>query len=537
MSEFGKTVRYPTFEGDRKKFPEFKSKFESAMFQDGLMPLMLYKEEIPKDSKTFTEEELKDADKKLSYKIQKMNMKAMACLINAISTKKSSGQVAYAMVDAFKDADAGYMGGHFLNAWAALCAMYEEHKKVVPLAALKEEYYAFKMKMNDVPRVFLTNLTKRRKKCKEAGYEVTDAEWINEILSKLPPNKSQSELNPWQQTKMMVEASIKSKLERNPPEEYTVAMLLAELEKTYRMLHPVRVDEDEDDIGGPEEPDDHDKALAGFGQKKKACRFCGSWSHMWMNCPNKNKNKSYQNNRNRPDNRGSGNRSDSGNRGGNGGNRGNFRSGGSSGRNNRGGRHGRTNHSNKGYRFPGNCHICGRKGHKAVDCTRAKQSSDTGEIAFTTMEDFPDSSIPCAWIDTGANSIFNQGYDGEESESSDDSDDSSVWNNLPPLIPRDLHDSSSDECSAPPLDPDDSSSDSSVGGEPLYDSDTTADDMPCLVAREHVMPVPQRVLYDSDTTADDMPCLDARETVDSSDEEGMPVHKMASVPGGGCFWK
>ena len=334
-------TRVSTFDGDKAKWPSYKKKLESYLAQSGLSDLLTKKvgnaEEsddnvAPSGASDEVIEEVK--------RIQKMNQKAAGILLNSILTdrhrKWSIGILPYWD---FHNAKAGYAGGQFYKEWMAMTTRYEEVESK-SIADLKEEYYGAKMRDNQQPSLFIMQMEWLKIKMKEKNHDVSDEDFIHDILSKLLESKSSSMMNPHQIKKLFIKEKLTS--------EYTVDMLTIDLEKTY-----VKNIEDAKAKKGSHEGE------KGFYTSRKTfkgkCYNCGTMGHMGKDCWSKNTKKGNNN----------------------------------TGYNNRNG--------GPKKKFMGTCNGCGKYGHKLVDWFKTKgnpnykkgesanAARDKEEVAFMCM--------------------------------------------------------------------------------------------------------------------------------------------------------
>ena len=205
MSEDEKIyVKAPVFNGDKKKWPVFKTKMRSYLAQKGMSDILTYKSTIIKDSKTYTEEELKQDGPKLNVRMRDMNRKAAGLLLSSIDTESELGESAFSIVEAFVDPDAGYAGGQFLKAWKAMEKRFED-QDTVDVADLKQNFYDKKMKDGERPSLFIDKLNKMRKKlANEMSYKMNENDYLKNILAKLPKGKGKDDLGPYQVEKRRI---------------------------------------------------------------------------------------------------------------------------------------------------------------------------------------------------------------------------------------------------------------------------------------------------------------------------------------------
>jgi len=229
-----------TFDGDKAKWPFYKKKLESCLARSGLSELLTKKvgDAAERDNcvaPSSTSDEVKEELKR----IQKMNQKAAGILLNSILTDAEKGQSVFYLIEKFHNAKAGYAGGQFCKEWTAMTKRYEEAESK-SIADLKEECYCAKMRDNQQPRLFIVQMERLKIKMEEKGYEISDENFLLDILSKLPESKSSSMMNPCQIKKLFMKEKMTGRCDLD--------MLTIDLEKT----HPENVEDTKDKKGSNE---------------------------------------------------------------------------------------------------------------------------------------------------------------------------------------------------------------------------------------------------------------------------------------------
>jgi len=166
---------------------------------------------------------------------------------------------------------------------------------------------------------------------KEKNHNVSDEDFIHDILSKLPESKSSLMMNPYQMKKLFIKEKLMS--------AYTLDMLTIDLEKT----HVENIEDTKEKKGSNE----GEKGLFTSGKTFEGkCYNCGKMGHMGKECRSKNIKKG----------------------------------------NNNGGYNNRNGGPKK--KFMGTCNGCGKYGHKVADCfkTKGKPNYKKGESANAARE-------------------------------------------------------------------------------------------------------------------------------------------------------
>ena len=276
MSEDEKIyVKAPVFNGDKKKWPVFKTKMRSYLAQKGMSDILTYKPTIIVDSKTYTEDDLKLDSNKTKVKMRDMNRKAAGLLLSSIDTESELGESAFSIVEAYVDPDAGYAGGQFLKAWKAMEKRYED-QDTVDVADLKQNFYDKKMKDGERPSLFIDKLNKMRKRlANEMSYKMDESDYLKNILAKLPKGKGKDDLGPYQVEKRRILDKI------DGTTNYGLEDLVRDLERAHKDVHGSEEENSDSDYDEAKT----DRALPAFTKQFKGlCRKCGKMGHMAKNC-------------------------------------------------------------------------------------------------------------------------------------------------------------------------------------------------------------------------------------------------------------
>ena len=180
MSEdtFVKT-KAPQFSGLDEDWDDWTTLLFSDLQQLGCANLLLALEEdkeIPKDG------EKTDAD---GETLRKLNMKAFARLLQCMNVKEEMSKVAFHIVQDFQDKDSGYSHGNFCEAFKALEDIYNDEGQSTKVE-LKKLYNSKMMGYSEHPGIFITEMSRLRKKLSKVGAVMLDEEFLSDIIAKLP---------------------------------------------------------------------------------------------------------------------------------------------------------------------------------------------------------------------------------------------------------------------------------------------------------------------------------------------------------------
>ena len=253
-------------------------------------------------------------------------------------TETEKGQSVFYLIEKFHDVHDGYAGGQFYKEWEALTKRYEEVESK-SLADLKEDYYGAKMTMDQQPSLFVVKMERMKIKMKEKGFKISEEDFINDVLSKLPESKDPKSMNPYQIKKLFIKEKMTS--------GYTLDDMTTDLEKTY-------VEDVEDKIEKSTQNAEGEKAFYTPGKTFKGkCNKCGKMGHKGRDCRSSN----YKKNPGK----------------------------------------GGSNDNEKKKKFTGDCYHCGKPGHTKAQCWKlhgkpngkkaesANTVRDKGEVAFTCL--------------------------------------------------------------------------------------------------------------------------------------------------------
>ena len=199
-------VKHPTFDGADENWPFYRKKMESYLARLDLTDLLVGTTVIPEDSDAGSS----DAEKKEFAELKKKNRKAAGTLLNSIDSKTEKGKAAFYLVEKFHNADDGHAGGHFKKEWDALIARFEK-MQVKSLRDQKTDYYTEKMGKNEQPSLFAVRLDRMRKDLKKLKCDVSDDDFIQDILGKMPESKDAEKMTACEVEKKLIEAKIVTK--------------------------------------------------------------------------------------------------------------------------------------------------------------------------------------------------------------------------------------------------------------------------------------------------------------------------------------
>ena len=217
-------VKYPTFDGKDESWPFYKKKMESYLARLDLSELLLPTTVIERDGVVNPDA---TAQAKIEL-LQKKNRKAAGALLSSIDDSTEKGKAAFFLIEKFHNVDDGYAGGYFRKEWDALTARFERIQ-VKNLRDQKTDYYTEKMGKTEQPSLFIVKMDRMRKDLKKLGYDVSDQDFVQDILGKLPESKDTEKMTAYEVEKKLIESKIVVNASG-----YTIEDLITDLEKVYQ---------------------------------------------------------------------------------------------------------------------------------------------------------------------------------------------------------------------------------------------------------------------------------------------------------------
>ena len=225
-SETHSYVKSPTFDGKDENWPIFKRKMETYLARLDLTEVLDDSIVFPKDDEMGTTDDEKEKFKELKRK----NRKAASTLLDSITSAEEKGKTAFFFIERCFSADDGFAGGHFRNAWNALIARYEK-VQVKNLRDQKQEYYTERMGKHEQPFSFIVRMDRMRSDLKKLKYEISEEDFIQDILSKLPESKDMDNLTAFEVERKMIEKRIEDSSSTSP---YSMDNLITDLERVFQ---------------------------------------------------------------------------------------------------------------------------------------------------------------------------------------------------------------------------------------------------------------------------------------------------------------
>jgi hypothetical protein len=391
MSSEDKDFKVPKFDGTKEGWMYWKKVFLSVLVQKNMEELMdaLYDEaiQIPKANDDCMmdvevgDEAVRQVDES-KLKLKKQNAKAFAMLLGNMNLHKTSGKIAFSLVDKYQDERGGdYPAGNFKSAWDALEKKYNP-KTVKTKTDLQNEYYEIRLAFGreERPSEFIHKLTEIKTKL-EAGadkalYAIPEAQFKIAILSKLPRAQSDGVEGPYE----VVRAKVMEELTKDP-NSWSIEDIADKLDERHDALFPQDGSTTNGEVG------------LSAHQVKAKCNKCGRWGHKSHKCPDSGKKK--------------------GKGGGNGDDKGGDKS------------KSKDKDSSTKDKSKLECWYCKKTGHVRADCWELKKKRESqqeqgaiaNELVLTGMETPPDDEDEeCFTVD---DSFFDNFGSSDEEESDD----------------------------------------------------------------------------------------------------------------------
>ena len=280
--------------------------------------------------------------------LRSKNRKAAGILLSAIETSTEGGKAAFELIKEYYTESSGFPGGHFKNAWTALTEWYEE-VEAPNIAKLKTDYYSKKMSKSENPQLFIVDLNGLRDRMTKAGYTLTDAAYIEDILEKLPSGTKDA-AGPYDIEIGMAKLHIADATRARP---YDLKDLTKDLSNAYKRLKD----------NGMIEETSNETALYTSGKPFKGqCRQCGKRGHTARDCHERKGNgkKGFQKKKG-------------------------------------GWKAQDMSKDQTKKKFQGKCHYCGKKGHMKYECRKrlaeegenanVAKTNGHGEVALSGIEE------------------------------------------------------------------------------------------------------------------------------------------------------
>ena len=159
MSEEVNVMKLPVFSGKETDWPFFKPKFKATLAKKKLSRMLTWNGDLREDGYQWADNYIAEK-KKDEEEMQLVNIEAAGLLLQAMDTNTEIGKVAFYQVEKFMDDK--FAGGHFPNAWKALCERFDE-KEIVDPVDLQQEYFDLKMEDIEQPALFVVKAERMKK--------------------------------------------------------------------------------------------------------------------------------------------------------------------------------------------------------------------------------------------------------------------------------------------------------------------------------------------------------------------------------------
>ena len=287
MTSEDKDFKIPKFDGTKEGWVYWKKTFLSVLTQKGMKDLIKAIRtdgvEIPVESDDCMED-VERGDlavpvlNQAKMDLKNHNAKAFAMLICNLNLSKTSGKMAFNLVDSFQDEmDGDYPDGNFKKAWLALEKKYNP-KTVKTKMELQKEYHQMSLSFGreEKPSEFIHKMTEIRTKL-EAGadkalYTVPEIQFKIAILSKLPGAQTDGVEGPYE----VVRAKVMEELTKDP-DSWSIEDIADKLDERHDALFPKDGTTNDGEVG------------LSAQQVKVKCHKCGQWGHKSFRCPNSGK--------------------------------------------------------------------------------------------------------------------------------------------------------------------------------------------------------------------------------------------------------
>ena len=212
MSEANKSnevslMKIPVFSGKEEDWEFFKPKFIAALAKKKLSKILTWNGDLREDGYQWADNYIEEK-KKDEIEMQEVNVEAAGLLLNCMDDSTEIGKVAFFQVQQFMDDE--FAGGHFPNAWKALCERFDT-KEIVDPVDPQQKYFDLKMDDEEHPTPFMVKAERMKKELKDNGIDIIkdETEFMKHILAKLPKGKEDG-MGPCQVEKTLIEPRMKS---------------------------------------------------------------------------------------------------------------------------------------------------------------------------------------------------------------------------------------------------------------------------------------------------------------------------------------
>ena len=213
-----------------------------------------------------------EEDKEL-VKLKKQNTRAFAIMLSSMNIKQETGKVAWNLIMLHKNEGKGYKNGNFKTAFLALEDLYQP-KNQTTLGELKDQYNKKTMGFQEHSATFIGALDEIRLRMADLGKQIDEAEFILEILLKLPPSKNKHGDGVYHATRKAIEERIEDDKEFGS-DKVMRTYVQRKLVERYSELHQMH-------------EEGATKEMALNAEVKVKCSKCGEWGHKSNACRKKN---------------------------------------------------------------------------------------------------------------------------------------------------------------------------------------------------------------------------------------------------------
>jgi len=201
-------TRIPKYNGKQEDYHRWRVMFLAVSKQKNMPELVANVHDsdlTPKD-----DDECEDENGvaiPLRLKIKEQYKQAFAILITSIATDTEEAKLAFDTVAANQQATRGYVDGNFKQAWLDLKEIMVPRNQAT-LLVNREEYENMKMRFDESPAIFMAKLHDVRLRIEDQGRDITETEFIMDVLSKLPDARSKYGDPPYGMSQALIEKDI-----------------------------------------------------------------------------------------------------------------------------------------------------------------------------------------------------------------------------------------------------------------------------------------------------------------------------------------